>query len=111
MHPGTILLTVIGWILLFAGIGAGILIQPYAGDGRGERHPGRVRRYLFHHSVLMTAFCLCNLLASSYSFFMQVMWVIPAFVFLARVVCLREGRLLRRHFRTRPVPLNAPTQT
>jgi hypothetical protein len=41
MHSGSILLDVIEWMLILALIASGILIQPFAGEGRGEQHLGK----------------------------------------------------------------------
>jgi hypothetical protein len=109
MHSGSILLDVIEWMLILALIASGILIQPFAGEGRGEQHPGRRRRYHFYTSVLFTALCVCKLLEPAYRW--QFMWGIMAFACLVKVLWSFDGRRLRRHFRPRSVSLNLPAQS
>jgi len=99
-HSGTILLHTMEGVLLLAAIAAGILIQPFAGEGRGEQHPGRRRRYSFYTSIFLTALCICKLMEPHD--LLWFLWGIFGFAFLGKVIWSFEGTALRRYIRRHP---------
>lgn len=106
-HSGAILLDVIEVASMVAIFASGILIQPYEGDGRGERHPGRKRRLSFYTGIFSTAFCICKLMEPAADNW-QPIWAIFAFISLGKTLWSVDGRRLRRYMRKRrPVQVTA----
>lgn len=109
MHTSSILLDLTEWVLLVAMFATGILIKPFEGDGRGERHPGRRRRLNFYISILVAALSICKLLEPNYTW--QFAWVLPAFAGLSRAIWAFEGKRLLRHMRTRRAQMKIQPQS
>ena len=97
--PSTFLLEIMETIFVAAAIVSFVLIQPFEGEGRGERHPGRRRRSGFYTGIFLAAYCVCQLMAPHYKW--QPLWAVIAFISLGRTVWTMEGRRLRRYLRKR----------
>jgi len=107
-HFSSILLQVLELGLILATIAAAILIQPFAGESRGERHPRAKRRYSFYTSLFFTAICICKLMEPHDS--LWCLWGIFAFAFLGKLIWSVEATRLRRYMRAHfvfPSPLGA----
>ena len=53
--PSTFLLEIMEAIFVVAASVSFVLIQPFEGEGRGERHPGRRRRSGFYTGIFLAA--------------------------------------------------------
>lgn len=104
-HSGTILLHLMEWLLILAAIASGILIQPFAGEGRGERHPGARRRYSLYISVFFIALCICKLMEPHDS--LWFLWGIFGLALLGKVIWSFNGTGLRRYVRAHKVASSA----
>jgi len=93
------------WLLILAAIAAGILIQPFEGEGRGERHPGRRRRYSVYISVLFAALCICKLMEPHDA--LWFLWAIFGLAFLVKMIWCFDRTALRRYVR-RTLKLRRP---
>jgi hypothetical protein len=99
-HWGSILLHSLEWVLILSVIAAAVLIQAFAGEGRGERHPGARRRYYFYTSVFVIAICICKLMEPHDA--LWFLWGILAFAFLGKVVWSVEATRRRQQMQATP---------
>jgi hypothetical protein len=96
-HSGTIFLHILEWILILTAIASAVLIQPFAGEDRGERHSEAKRRYSFYTSVFFTALCICKLMEPHDA--LWFLWGIFGFVFLGKIFWLAEATRFRHQIR------------
>jgi len=97
--PSNFLLEIMEAMFVVAASVSFVLIQPFEGEKRGERHPGRRRRSGFHTGIFLAAYCVCQLMAPRYKW--QQLWAVMAFMSLGRAVWSMEARRLRRYLRKR----------